>query len=409
MKIPYIIKFIFNRYFFQKLFAILLLVLIWHFLSKFVFLFLVTFLFAYLFLSLWEFLHIKLTSFFEKKISNPKIKKTIKALIATNSIVLLLYMLFVWLIIFALSDLLPKIIKELSDLPKSVPFLSDQIKEILSKLEEIKNFKQDIKWTMEILFKESNYDIVIKFISNIKDVWAIIIEFVLSLILSYVFIIDRDKIKKYLEEVKKWNFAFLYHEYEVIFSKIGNGFWIIFKAQSLISLANTFLTIIWLYIIAWVHWSPTFPYMFTLAIIVFIFGMIPVLGMFLSSVPIVMIGFSFGGFPVVLECFLLIVVIHMIEAYYLNPRIVSSYAELPISLTFLILIISEQLLGVAWLLIWVPLFYIFLDLLKDFDIYIGKVKKANQSINLLKKETKENINEDIRLSRSGNKKIEMVR
>jgi hypothetical protein len=48
-------------------------------------------------------------------------------------------------LVFAISDLLPKIIQELTDLPKSVPFLSNQVKDVLAKLEEIKNFKQDIK------------------------------------------------------------------------------------------------------------------------------------------------------------------------------------------------------------------------------------------------------------------------
>lgn len=74
-----------------------------------------------------------------------KFKKVFGFLFAINSIVLFLYLLFIGLLIFAISDLLPKIIQELTELPKSLPFLSTQVKDILSKLEEIKNFKQDIK------------------------------------------------------------------------------------------------------------------------------------------------------------------------------------------------------------------------------------------------------------------------
>jgi predicted PurR-regulated permease PerM len=36
---------------------------------------------------------------------------------------------------------------------------------------------------------------------------------------------------------------------------------------------------------------------------------------------------------------LLILIIHTIEAYVLNPNIVSNFLELPVSLTFIILII----------------------------------------------------------------------
>jgi len=47
-------------------------------------------------------------------------------------------------LVFAISDLLPKVIQELTDLPKNFPFLSDQVKEVLGKLEEIKNLKQNL-------------------------------------------------------------------------------------------------------------------------------------------------------------------------------------------------------------------------------------------------------------------------
>jgi predicted PurR-regulated permease PerM len=44
---------------------------------------------------------------------------------------------------------------------------------------------------------------------------------------------------------------------------------------------------------------------------------------------------------------LLIAIVHIIEAYYLNPKIVSSFLELPVSLTFIILIVSEHFFGLA--------------------------------------------------------------
>lgn len=412
MKLPSIIKLVFNKFFFQKIFALILLVLIAYLLKWFVFLFLTTFLFAYLFLNFWEFLSEKINHFLVAKIENKPIKTFFTHFFSTNSIVLFLYLFFIWILVFAISDLLPKVVQELTDLPQKFPFLSNQtqVKEILGKLEEVMNFKQNISWTLQTFLTESNYDILLKFLGNLKTAWAFLIELLIALILSYVFIVDRKKIKLYLEEIKKWNFAFLYNEYEIYFTKISNWFGIIFKAQSLISIINTILTVIWLYFIALFHWYSTFPYMLTLAIITFIFWMIPVLWMFLSSIPIMMIGFSFwmqfgSGVTVVIECLFLVIIIHMIEAYYLNPRIVSSYAELPISLTFLILVVSEQFFWLAWLLVWVPIFYILVDIFKDFDIYLGKVKKAHEWINFLQRETKKSISSDIRLSRSGKKGI----
>jgi len=44
---------------------------------------------------------------------------------------------------------------------------------------------------------------------------------------------------------------------------------------------------------------------------------------------------------------LLIVIVHIVEAYYLNPKIVSSFLKIPVSLTFVILLVSEHFFGLA--------------------------------------------------------------
>lgn len=118
-----------------------------------------------------------------------------------------------------------------------------------------------------------------------------------------------------------------------------------------------------------------FPYTLTLAIIVFIFGFIPFFGVFLSGIPIILIAYGIAGWTGVIACISMILLIHMIEAYYLNPKIVSSYMHLPVFVTFVILLISEHFLGVVGLLVGVPLANIFLDLMDDLDLYIDDVKK----------------------------------
>ncbi len=399
MQLPYIVKIIFNKYLFYKIFALVLLITLFYIFKEFLFLFLITFLLAYLFLHLWEVISVFLYRYINK-IKFLKLNIFFKKIFWINLIVLYLYILFIGLIIFSVSNLLPKIIKELSDLPKYLPFLSEYVNTVLFRLEELKNFNQDFQWTLKTIFTESNINIIMKFLWNIKSVGLFIVEFLISLILSYFFIIDRFKIKKYLEEVKKWNFAFLYNEYSIIFEKISRWFGIILKAQSLIAIVNTILTVIWLYLIWFINIWQQFPYMFTLAILVFIFSFIPVLWVFLSSVVVLAIGFTFWWVSVVIELIILITVIHCIEAYYLNPKIVSSYAQTPISLTFLILIISEQVFWVIWLLIWVPIFYIILDFLKDFDEYVWNIKWAYFKINELKDCTKTSLTSKIRLSRS---------
>lgn len=103
---------------------------------------------------------------------------------------------------------------------------------------------------------------------------------------------------------------------------------------------------------------------------------------------------------------IMIAVVHSVEAYYLNPKIVSSYMEFPVFITFLILLVSEHFMGFIGLMVGVPLFYIFLDIAKDFDEYVVKIQKISNTIDTQKTNTKEAIHKDIRLSRSGKRSSE---
>ncbi len=149
------------------------------------------------------------------------------------------------------------------------------------------------------------------------------------------------------------------------------------------------------------HGGEAFPYIITLGVIVFIFGFVPILGTFLSAIPIFIIGYNYGGTSVILAITGMIAFIHAVEAYYLNPKIVSSYMELPVFLTFLILLVSEHMFGFVGLLIGVPLFYILIDVLKDFDRFVSKISHASTLFRETKDGTKEAISQEIRLSRSG--------
>gem|GEM_PF-820724 len=96
---------------------------------------------------------------------------------------------------------------------------------------------------------------------------------------------------------------------------------------------------------------------------------------------------------------LLISVVHAVEAYYLNPKIVSSYTKLPLSLTFLILILSEYLLGFVGLVIGVATFYFLLEIFKEINTIIDNSKNALQQMDALENDTKKSLRQKLRLSR----------
>lgn len=392
-------KLFFNKFFVHKLLAYILLIVSIIILQDFLLIFFLIFVFSYLFLTLWKFLKSKLDSFFSKKWFWIKNSKILKKFFSLNIIIVFLYLVFVWLLVFVIIDLLPQLIQELEKLPKYIPALSEQINIINTKLQEIKNINTEIWWSLNQILSKQDMDILLQILEKLKAFWYIFLQIFLSLILSYIFIIDRDKLHSYLIWLKESNFNFLYFEYKNIVKKVVKTFWLVFKAQGVIAFINTVLTTIWLFIIWTVHWE-TFPFLMTLAIIVFLCWFIPVLGTFISSVPILLIWYvTFWWWWIIFEIIFLVALVHAIEAYWLNPKIVSSFIHLPVSLTFMILIISEHFMWPLWLLIWIASFYFIMELLKDADIIISKSKFMLTDIEQLEKETKENIKKNIRLSR----------
>ena len=89
------------------------------------------------------------------------------------------------------------------------------------------------------------------------------------------------------------------------------------------------------------------------------------------------------------------------EAYVLNPKIVSSYMDFPVFITFLILLVSEHIFGFLGLLVGVPLFYICIDILRDFNVYLGTLKEAEDEADTISSDTQKELASGIRLSRSG--------
>lgn len=392
-------KLFFNRFFAQKLIAYLLLIGVFYLLGDFLFVLFLTFLFAYLFLTFGTFLKQKFDQWVKKWISKEKVQSWLLQFISLNTIVFFLYVAFIGAIFFALSDLLPQITSELKDLSRYIPALSEPISMVYTKLEEIKNINTQIWGSISEIFSKQDIDIILQFLEKIKTIGTVFLKVFLSLILSYILIIDRKPLGTFLQGMEESNFGFLYREYKIVIGKILKTFWAVFKAQSMIALANAFLTTFGIFIIGMIH-QGSFPFIYTLAILVFICGFIPVLGTFLSSVPILLIGYSaFGGVGIVVEIVFLISIVHGIEAYYLNPKIVASYTKLPISVTFLILILSEHFIWFVGLVIGISVFYLLLDILRDADKIISQSKLTLQEFESVEKQTQREIKSSVRVSR----------
>lgn len=369
------LPYIFSPIFFQKIVTIILFAGILYILRDFLPLFFITFIFAYLFHGAWMFLSEKIREGAKKHLDREKQEK-VRKFSQPLIIITLLYIIFTITVIFLIVTLFPKIISELEGLISRMPNFILHVQRWLETIEQSTGLYLGSEDLMNTFFeKYSIQDIGKTALNSIRDTGGILLKFTIGIILSYVFVVDRYAVNRFFSGMKQGNFAFLYHEFSYLAEKIGTWFGQVFKAQSIIAVVNAVLTAVGLIIIGHLFGHHGFPYIIILSTIVFIFWFIPVFGTFLSGAPILLIGYGFWWIPVALSVMIMITIIHGIEAYILNPKIVSSYIHFPVFVTLLTLLIGEHIFWFAGLLIAIPILYMIISIGKDIDKYIGKVKK----------------------------------
>lgn len=139
-------------------------------------------------------------------------------------------------------------------------------------------------------------------------------------------------------------------------SKFVATFGKVIEAQFIIALVNAILTTIALWILG-------FPQLMTLSIMVFLLGLIPVAGVIISLVPLTIIGYSIGGVEYIFYILVVVIIIHALESYVLNPKLMSAKTNLPVFYTFIILIFGEHFFGIWGLIVGIPVVMFFLDVL----------------------------------------------
>ena len=96
------------------------------------------------------------------------------------------------------------------------------------------------------------------------------------------------------------------------------------------------------------------PLVAMLSVIVFVCSFVPVLGVFISTTPIVLVALNAGGPGLSLAAIGLVIVIHAIEAYVLNPIIYGRHLKLNPVLTLIILYVGYHAFGLWGMLLGVP-------------------------------------------------------
>ena len=204
---------------------------------------------------------------------------------------------------------------------------------------------------------EQGVDVIYQSLANIGK---LSLQILLSLILSLFFLLEKERIIVFTSKFEDSKLSIFYKEIAYFGQKFARSFGKVIEAQFLIAVVNCILSVIALVFLG-------FPQLLVLAVMIFFLGLIPVAGVIISLFPLCIIAYNIGGIAYVVYILIFIAVIHAIESYFLNPKLMSAKTNLPIFYTFMVLIFSEYFLGIWGLIIGIPIFIFLLDVLEVHD------------------------------------------
>lgn len=277
-----------------------------------------------------------------------------KTKIPKKVIIILTYLLIVLGLYFSITVYVPKLFNQTISMIESVfAFYQHPENQVgakglwhwLSENVGLTDIKNQITSGVRVVF------------DTISSIGSIGLTFLLAFVLSFFFLIEEEWVKDFSKGFKNSKIALFSEDVSYLGRKFINTFGVVLEAQFIIALVNTVLTTIALSLMK-------FPQLLSLALMIFILSLIPVAGVIISCIPLSLIAYSIGGIQDVIYVLILIAVIHAIESYFLNPKLMSSKTNLPVFYVFIVLMFSEKFFGVWGLVLGIPTFVFILDLLE---------------------------------------------
>ncbi len=181
------------------------------------------------------------------------------------------------------------------------------------------------------------------------------LQFLLAVLLSFLIVLDYDRLTRELEQWRQSPVGRFFQEAAASVVEFSSVVGTAFQCQLIIALLNAAITCAGLFLLG-------IQPLFLLTTIVFLLGLIPVLGVFISSVPILLIAFNDHGLRHALMALGMIVVVHLLEAYVFNPRIYAARFHLNPVIVLIILLVAHETFGVWGMLLGIPVSHYVLNI-----------------------------------------------
>ena len=269
--------------------------------------------------------------------------------------VLIVYMAVIGLFVGVIYSFVPVLLQETSGLLKDMPTLTEALESdtaVTALLPDGVNISG---------LQDSLGELITTYSSNafafVNMVFGGIFTFVLIIIFSFYFAVEESNMRDFIRIItpkkqEKYAIDLLKRSQR----KVGR--WM--QGQLLSGLIIGMLTYLGLTIIG-------VKYALLLSAIVVLFGLIPVFGIILATIPAVAIGFVTGGTTMALLVLALYLIIQQFEGNLIYPLIVTRVVGVPPLMVMLALIVGAQLAGFLGILLSVPLAAVLQEVVKDLD------------------------------------------
>ncbi|MEK8023309.1 MAG: AI-2E family transporter [Candidatus Hydrogenedentota bacterium] len=181
----------------------------------------------------------------------------------------------------------------------------------------------------------------------VNNLLKVAFHFLLSIIFSFLIIWDLPRLSESVRSFGQGRTAEAYAEISPGLRAFGVMLGKAFEAQTGIAFVNATLTAIG-------FWLLDIPSLALLSTIVFFCSYIPVLGVILSSLPAALLAFKIGGIITVLWLVVMVLAVHAIETYMLNPIIYGHHLKMHPVGVLVILLTGEHLFGLWGMILGVP-------------------------------------------------------
>lgn len=181
------------------------------------------------------------------------------------------------------------------------------------------------------------------------------LKFLLAIVLSFLIVLDFDTIRHELGVWQQSPVGRFFHEASASVVEFSDVVGTAFQCQLMVAALNTVITCVGLVVLK-------IEPVLLLTTIVFLFGLIPVLGVWISSVPIVLIAFNDVGLRHAMLAVGMITIVHLLEAYVFNPRIYAARFHLNPVIVLIILLVGHEMFGVWGMLLGIPVTHYVLNI-----------------------------------------------